>query len=75
MLKEQLLLEKKVYELRCKLVELTALYNQGDDSQSLTDKTWQCIDGIQELEAERTRLANKVWPAERVREWLRAVTA
>ena len=74
MLKEQLLLEKKVYELRCQLVELTELYNKGDDSQSLSDLRWQTHDKIQELEAERIRLANLVWPVERVREWLEAVT-
>ena len=75
MLKEQLLLEKKVYELRCQLLELTAIHNQGDDSQSLTDLRWQIHAEVQELEAKRMVLANKAWPISRKQEWHRAVTA
>ena len=75
MLKEQLLLEKKVYELRCQLLELTAIHNQGDDSQSLTDLRWQIHAEVQELEAKRMVLANKAWPISRKQAWHRAVTA
>ena len=75
MLKEQLLLEKKVYELRCQLLELTAIHNQGDDSQSLTDLRWQIHAEVQELEAKRMVLANKAWPISRKQEWHKAVTA
>ena len=75
MLKEQLLLEKKVYELTCQLLELTAIHNQGDDSQSLTDLRWQIHAEVQELEAKRMVLANQAWPISRKQEWHRAVTA
>jgi len=75
MLKEQLLVEKKVYELRCQLLELTAIHNQGDDSQSLTDLRWQIHAEVQELEAKRRVLANKAWPISRKQEWHKAVTA
>ena len=75
MLKEQLLVEKKVYQLRCQLLELTAIHNQGDDSQSLTDLRWQIHAEVQELEAKRRVLANKAWPISRKQEWHKAVTA
>ena len=74
-LEQQHKLEQQVYQLRCQLLELTAIHNQGDDSQSLTDLRWQIHAEVKELEAKRMVLANKAWPISRKQEWHKAVTA
>ena len=74
MKKEQLELEKKMYQLRCQLVELTEIYNLGDNSQSLTDSRWQILDDIQQLEEQRVDLANQAWPKYRKQEFLKDLT-